>query len=249
VTRSARLLCSTAVLALGAAVSLLGPAAAAASTLSLRLEGRPLEDRPFNVIAEGLAQNDRSWSTSNLTARIKELRPGAACGPDFQADAGSIVTLSYAVESGPYRVPLPITVDEPGRMLLCVWFDSVSADPHRSASLVIDVRAPRHRLGVAAPGRVARGRAAVVRLSGNAELPRLLLTRLVRGRASCGQAAASVNEWPPLTSVRPVEGAFRLDVNTRGFRRPGTYTVCAYLQEDPAEPRAELLARRVVRVR
>jgi hypothetical protein len=152
------------------------------------------------------------------------------------------------VASGPYRVPLPITVDDPGKMLLCVWFDSVSATPHTSASLVIPVRSPSHRLTLAAPARVKKGRPATVRVRGTAALPRLLLTRVVRGRAGCGQAYASRVESPRLVAVRPVKRAIGFSVRTSRFARPGTYTVCAYLQEQVDEPRAERIARRVVRV-
>jgi hypothetical protein len=232
-----------------ALLALILPGHAAASTIDLRLGTPAVEDRPFTVLAEGTAQNDREWNTSNLTAKIKELRAGATCGPDFFTDAGSTVSLSYAVASGPYRVPLQITVDTPGRWLLCVWFDSVSADSHTNDSLVIDVRAPKNRLTVTAPAAVRRGKPAVVRFRGSAELPRLLSTKLVRGRASCGQAYASHVESPSLTAVRPVRDAIRLDVRTLMLKKAGVYTICAYVQESVDEPRAELVARRVVRVR
>jgi hypothetical protein len=225
------------------------PGPAAASTIDLRLGSPALEDRPFTVLAEGVAQNDREWNTSNLTAKIKELRAGASCGPDFFTDAGSTVSLGYAVPSGAYRVPLQITVDNPGRWLLCVWFDSVSADAHRADSLVVVVRGPKNRLTVTAPAAVRRGKAAVVRFRGSAELPRVLLTKLVRGRASCGQAYASQIESPSLTAVRPVRDAINLDVRTLMLKKAGYYTVCAYVQESLDEPRAELVARRVIRVR
>jgi hypothetical protein len=231
------------------AAAILPAPAAAASTIDLRLGGPALEDRPFTVLAEGVAQNDREWNTSNLTAKIKELRAGATCGPDFFTDAGSTVSLGYAVATGPYRVPLQITVDSPGKWLLCVWFDSVSADSHRHDSLVVDVRGPKNGLTVSAPSVVRKGRPAVVKLRGSAELPRLLLTKLVRGRTSCGQAYASELESPSLTAVRPVRDAIRLDVRTRMLKRPGVYTICAYVQEQIDEPRAELVARRLVRVR
>lgn len=236
-------------IAVAALISLILPGTAAASTIDLRLGTPALEDRPFTVFAEGVAQNDREWNTSNLTAKIKELRAGATCGPDFFSDAGSTVSLGYAVPSGSYRVPLQITVDSPGRWLLCVWFDSVSADSHRSDSLVIDVRGPKNRLTVTAPSVVRKGRAAVVRFRGSAELPRLLSTKLVRGRTTCGQAYASEIESPSLTAVRPVRDAIRLDVRTLMLKQSGIYTICAYLQEGLEEPRAELVARRIVRVR
>jgi hypothetical protein len=238
-----------AVLLAVAAVLLAVPASATASTIALRLDGQATAGRPFNVIAEGVAQNNADFYTSNLTARIKRVDLGLPCGLDLQTDAGSIVMIGYAVANGPYAVPLPITVDEPGQWLLCVWFDSVSADSHRHDSLVVDVRGPKNGLTVSAPSVVRKGRPAVVKLRGSAELPRLLLTKLVRGRTSCGQAYASELESPSLTAVRPVRDAIRLDVRTRMLKRPGVYTICAYVQEQIDEPRAELVARRLVRVR
>jgi hypothetical protein len=87
-----------------------------------------------------------------------------------------------------------------------------------------------------------------VRLRGSAALPRLLLTRVIRGKAGCGQAYASRVASPRLVAVRWVKRAIGFSVRTRPFTRPGTYTVCAYLQEQVDEPRAERIARRIVRV-
>lgn len=246
-----RLLPATALVAL-LAVPAPAPAQGPSADFSLRQAGEAVVDKPIQMVAQGVTNQvgpDRITPSYNIEVRAKDGDISPVCGVTDNVDDG-VYLFRQDLGIGAFTLPFPVTaVPPPGRLLICAYMLSYNNHVAGPVAFYANVRAPRHKLKVVVPRRVRPGRRASVRFSGEAEVARLLLARIARGKTRCGESDAATGSTTRLTGVQGVPpGPLALTARTRTLRR-GTYTVCAYIQKTVTDAKADKVARKVIRVR
>lgn len=242
-----RLLPAMVLLALAAA-----PAQASAQSADFRLRqaGEAVVDKPIQMVAEGTTNPGGIIGPSyNIEVHAKDGDVSPVCGVTNEVEDGAYL-FRQDLGIGPFTLPFPVTaLPPPGRLLICAYMLNYNHHVTGPVPYYVNVRAPRHKLRVVVSRRVRRGRRASVRFSGTAEVARLLLARIARGKTRCGESDASTASTKRLTGVQGVSpGPINLSARTRRLRR-GRYTICAYIQKETTDAKADKVARKVIRVR
>lgn len=206
-------------------------------------------DKPFTVVAEGL--NPPRDQTYDLVVKAKDKDQSPTCGPGASEDDGSTIQWGADLPAGPFSYTQPVTLSgtgSGGTALICAYTEFI-VDTVATASLTVRLRAPRHALRLTAPRRPRAGQRVRLRFRGEAEVDgRLLLVRLLRGRAACGQADASHQSDRRIGAVGNVGGRISFDLRAPRLAA-GRWTVCSFLQKSTADPRAEKTVRTLLSVR
>lgn len=212
--------------------------------------GEYVLDKPYKIIVEGGSPAIDILEQHHIRVRAKLADASPDCASYETADDGVLVVGAEVVAVSPFMqfIELPAEVTSPKRVLLCAWLYWAYEWRAGPASMTIDFKPPQHELRIDAPRRARRGRRVTVRLLGTASAKRMVLARIARGSKPCGVSDATnrstrlaqVNEVPP--------GPIAATARTPRLRR-GRYTVCAYVHRQAADPRAEAVARHVIRVR
>jgi hypothetical protein len=232
-TRAARI-------ALAAGIAfLVGPAAADAATLQLSVSADPAEDRAITVTASGTADG---FSAVDVVIRHAG---GAGCAATRGTDIGGTTTHDTTVAAGTYSLSRTYTPEEPRRYLMCGWIARGGTVEAR-ASREVDVRSNAATVGFAVPATAVPGEPVVITVTGATEILRSLRgTVKPAGGAGCGSSSTTDSGGSELF-YRTVQGAYS---ESRSYTfDPGTYLLCAWIQEGSGDLAPEAAATATIAV-
>jgi hypothetical protein len=231
----------------GASLASFAAAAAQADTLALSVAPDRVEEVPFLVTATGAGSED-----SRVYATVKPAGP-LGCGATYGTDPGGHDVMFSDEAEGAYTVSGTGEVDDPGTYLICAWVQEYSSDTVAlaTASMMVDVRQARASLLIRGPRRVRRPHAALLQLSGAAELDRYVFAKVKRvGSRGCGTSYRT-DRGEDVAYSDSVQGYFRLRETADRYDLPhrGRYLVCAWVQESWSDLAPEATASLRLRVR
>lgn len=209
--------------------------------LNAEAERDPVEDvgRVFEFTVQSTSDK-YLWVTYRGTG-------GASCAPTYSGDSGDEL-ISTEIPSGLQTVREPITWQNPGRYLFCMWLGSSSDDPDsRVFSMVVSFRQPRGSVSFSArPPRPQVNGATVLRFHGSSEAPRyVFVTERSAGGAPCAPTYSSDSGSHIIGEN--VDGGFAVRY-VRTFDSPGTYMYCVWLAEDSDDTAPIVIKRFTLRV-
>jgi hypothetical protein len=226
-------------LAVGAALALAPAAAAEAGSISLAVSADPAEDRAITVTASGTADTG-AW----VYALIRHAG-GAPCGTTPATDVRGTETHDTTVSSGAYSLARTYTPEDPRRYLLCGWITQGGTVQAR-VSREIDVRSNAASVAFAAPATAVPDTPVVITVNGATEVRRwLYATVKPAGGAGCGSATSTDTGGSEVVDVM-VEGAYS-EPRSRSFD-PGTYLLCAWVEEGGGDLAPEAVASTTITV-
>jgi hypothetical protein len=209
-------------------LTLLAPAAVAASTASVVVDPDPVEDVPFSITVTGNADPD-----TVPTLYLADADGTCASGWGWLTPTTAL--------TGAFTLTATGTVDEPAVRDVCFGPFMGPVTPLAR----VTVRAARATLTLRAPRIVRAGRPFTYTVGGHSELPQSVFVKLV-GRRGCEPYYSQVFRWGELLRA-PVQGPFSLRRRTR-IGQTGRVWLCAFVQEDDDALRAVAVARAPVLV-
>jgi hypothetical protein len=227
-------------LAVGVALALAPAAAADAASISVAVSADAAEDRAITVTASGTADTGNSW----VYALVRHAG-GAPCGTTPATDVGGSETHDTTVSPGAYSLARTYTPEDPRRYLLCGWITQGGTVQAR-VSREIDVRSNAASVAFAAPATAVPDTPVVIAVNGATEVRRwLYATVKPAGGAGCGSATSTDTGGSEVVDVL-VEGAFS-EPRSRRFD-PGTYLLCAWVEEGGGDLAPEAVASTTITV-
>lgn len=215
-------------------IGLVAPAVTSAQSISLSVSPDPAEDKPFTVYAHVTGANGHY-----VDVTIK--RAGTtSCAPNADSDDGSIVGWWHGID-GTQTLSDVYKVSDPGRYLLCAWMQQSSSGAIKSTSYEFNVRSARATATISVPATIQPNVTTMYSVTGTTELPRILYVTLKRaGGAGCGSALET--DTGRTIWDADIEGAYAVKA-TLTLDEPGTYLLCAYVQESFSDLDPEVVAQ------
>ena len=232
---------------LAAAAALLALAAFApgahAFTLNISTSGPLAEDQVWQLHATGTAEtNTRLWIKYKPAG-------GPPCAQNQGADSGQSFSGfdDEFVAAGNFSRADNIQIREPGDLVLCAWLqnNSGSTTPDAKAGpLTVTIRSNQASIAFNVPQALRTDEPMPVTLTGTTEVQRSLYVGLIADIGSCPA------NWDAITNRLRDDDDYVNGSYTKAYQwtapAPGTYRLCAYIQEHSGDLNPEAVQQQVV---